>query len=73
MTALPPTLDRFGDELESAVRRDLGARRRRRRMLRAAALSAAAAAAACQLASREIPQRGAVASDVIHALPAALN
>ena len=37
-----------------------------------AGLAAAAAAAACQLASREIPQRGAVASDVIHALPAAL-
>jgi hypothetical protein len=46
MTALPPTLDRFGAELENAVRRDLGARRRRRRMLRAAALSAAAVAAA---------------------------
>src|SRR5438094_59050 len=38
-----------------------------------AGLAAAAAAAACQLASREIPPRGAVASDVIHALPAALN
>jgi hypothetical protein len=46
MTALPPTLDHFGAELENAVRRDLGARRRRRWMLRAAALSAAAAAAA---------------------------
>jgi hypothetical protein len=46
MTALPPTLDRFGAELENAVRRDLGARRRRRRMLRAAALSAVAVAAA---------------------------
>jgi hypothetical protein len=46
MTALPPTLDRFGAQLENAVRRDLGARRRRRRMLRAAALSATAAAAA---------------------------
>jgi hypothetical protein len=46
MTALPPTLDRFGAELENAVRRDLGARRRRHRMLRAAALSAAAVAAA---------------------------
>jgi hypothetical protein len=51
MTALPPALDRFGAELESAVRRDLGARRRRRRMLRAAALSAAAAAAAFGLLS----------------------
>jgi hypothetical protein len=45
MTALPPALDRFGAELEIAVRRDLGARRRRRRLLRAAGLSAAAAAA----------------------------
>jgi hypothetical protein len=46
MTALPPALDRFGAELETAVRRDLGARRRRRRLLRATALSAAAAAVA---------------------------
>jgi hypothetical protein len=46
MTALPPALDRFGAELEIAVRRDLGARRTRRRLLRAAALSAAAVAAA---------------------------
>jgi hypothetical protein len=46
MTALPPALDRFGAELEIAVRRDLGARRRRRRLLRATALSAAAAAVA---------------------------
>jgi hydroxyethylthiazole kinase-like uncharacterized protein yjeF len=38
-----------------------------------ARLAAAAAATACQLASREIPQTGAVASDVIHALPAVLN
>jgi hypothetical protein len=51
MTALPPTLDRFGAELENAVRRDLGARRRRRRMLRVAALSAAAAAVAFGLLS----------------------
>jgi hypothetical protein len=46
MTALPPALDRFGAELEIAVRRDLGVRRTRRRLLRAAALSAAAVAAA---------------------------
>ena len=46
MTALPPALDRFGAELEIAVRRDLGARRRRRRLLRATALTAAAAAVA---------------------------
>jgi hypothetical protein len=46
MTALPHALDRFGAELEIAIRRDLGARRRRRRLLRATALSAAAAAAA---------------------------
>jgi NAD(P)H-hydrate epimerase len=38
-----------------------------------ARVAAAAAAAACQLASRQIPQAGAVASDVIHALPAILN
>jgi ADP-dependent NAD(P)H-hydrate dehydratase / NAD(P)H-hydrate epimerase len=36
-------------------------------------LAAAAAAVACQLASKQIPQRGAVASDVIHALPATLD
>ena len=46
MTALPPALDRFGAELEVAIRRDLGVRRRRRRLLRGAALSAAAAAVA---------------------------
>ncbi len=46
MTALPPALDRFGAELEIAIRRDLGARRRRRRLLRATALSAAVAATA---------------------------
>ena len=46
MTALPPALDRFGAELESAVRRDLRARRSRRRLLRATALVAAAAAVA---------------------------
>lgn len=45
MTALPPALDRFGAELETAVRRDLGARRRRR-LLRGAAIPAAAAAVA---------------------------
>ena len=36
-------------------------------------LAAAAAAAAHQLASREIPQAGAVASDVIGALPVVLG
>ncbi len=46
MTALPPALDRFGAELESAIRRDVGSRRRRRRLLRATTLSAAAAAVA---------------------------
>jgi hypothetical protein len=49
MTALPPALDRFGAELEIAIRRDLGARRRRRRLVRATALSAAAAAIALGL------------------------
>jgi ADP-dependent NAD(P)H-hydrate dehydratase / NAD(P)H-hydrate epimerase len=38
-----------------------------------ARVAAGAAAAACQLASRQIPQRGAVASDVMHALPAVLD
>ena len=49
MIALPPALDRFGAELEIAIRRDLSARRRRRRLLRAAALSAAAVAVALGL------------------------
>ena len=38
-----------------------------------ARVAAAAGAVACQLASRQIPQRGALASDVIHALPAVLD
>jgi hypothetical protein len=46
MTALPPSLERFGVELETAVRQDLAGRRRRRRLLSSAALLAAAAAAA---------------------------
>jgi hypothetical protein len=49
MTALPPALDRFGAELETAIRRDLGARRRRRRLLRATALLAPVAAVALGL------------------------
>ena len=51
MNALPPTLDRFGDELEDAVRRDLGHRRRRRRAVRVAVVLAAVAAAALGLLS----------------------
>ena len=51
MTALPPSLDRFGAELENAVRRDLGSRRRRRRLFRGAAVLAAAAAAALGILS----------------------
>ena len=51
MTVLPPSLDRFGPELETAARRDLGTRRRRRRMVRAAAVLAAVAAAALGLLS----------------------
>jgi len=51
MNTLPPSLDRFGDELENAVRRDLGSRRRRRRLFQVAALSAAAAAVAFGLLS----------------------
>jgi hypothetical protein len=46
MTALPPSLDRFGTELEQAARRDLRARARRRVLTRGAALTAAAAAVA---------------------------
>jgi outer membrane lipoprotein-sorting protein len=46
MTGLPPTLDRFGAELESAVCRDLGKRRKRRRLTVGATLTAAAAAVA---------------------------
>ena len=46
MTDLPPTLDRFGTELESAVRRDLRGRRTRRHLVRGAAVLAVAAAAA---------------------------
>jgi NAD(P)H-hydrate epimerase len=38
-----------------------------------ARIAAAAAAAACQVASTQIPQAGALASDVIHALPAVLD
>jgi hypothetical protein len=51
MTALPPSLDRFGPELENAVHRDLGGRRRRRRVLRATAVLAVAAATALGLLS----------------------
>jgi hypothetical protein len=51
MNTLPPSLDRFGAELENAVRRDLVARRRRRRLLRGAAVLAAVAAAALGLQS----------------------
>ena len=51
MSTLPPTLDRFGDELEDAVRRDLGHRRRRRRAIRGAVVLAAVAAAALGLLS----------------------
>jgi len=46
MNALPPSLDHFGEELEHAVRRDLGSRRKRRYALRGAVLLAAAAAVA---------------------------
>jgi outer membrane lipoprotein-sorting protein len=46
MNDLPPTLDRFGDELESAVGRDLRTRRTRRHLVRGAAVLAVAAAAA---------------------------
>jgi len=51
MNALPPSLDRFGDELENAAGRDLRTRRTRRRMVRGAALLAVVAAAALGLLS----------------------
>jgi hypothetical protein len=51
MTALPPTLDRFARELETAVSRDLGSRRRRRRLVRSAAVLAVAGAAALGIVS----------------------
>ena len=51
MTALPPTLDRFGAELENAARRDLGRRRRQRRLVRGAALLAVVAAGALGILS----------------------
>jgi hypothetical protein len=49
MTGLPPTLERFGAELENAVRRDLGQQRIRRRMIRATAVLAVVAAGALGL------------------------
>jgi hypothetical protein len=51
MTDLPPTLERFGAELEDAVRRDLGHRRTRRRMIRATAVLAVVVAGALGLLS----------------------
>ena len=46
MTDLPPSLDRFGPELESAARRDLRVRRTHRHMARGAAVLAVLAATA---------------------------
>lgn len=51
MNPLPPTLDRFGDELEDAVGRDLRHRRTRGRMIRGAVVLAVAAASALGLLS----------------------
>lgn len=51
MTGLPATLERFGAELEDAVRRDLGQRRTRRRLIRATAVLAVVAACALGLLS----------------------
>lgn len=45
MTGLPPTLERFGAELEDAVRRDLGHRPTRRRIVRATVVLAVVAGA----------------------------
>jgi len=72
MSTLPPTLDRFGAQLESAARRDLGARRRRRWILRAAALSTVAAAIAFGVLSAlptggpSVVQRAAAALQPAH-------
>jgi hypothetical protein len=72
MSTLPPTLDRFGAELESAARRDLGARRRRHWILRVAALSAVAAAIAFGVLSAlptggtSVVQRAAAALQPAH-------
>jgi hypothetical protein len=49
MTGLPPSLDRFGGELENAVGRDLRRRRTRRRVVRGAAVLAVAGAVALGL------------------------
>jgi outer membrane lipoprotein-sorting protein len=51
MTALPPSLERFGDELERAAGRDLRSRRTRRRLVRGAVVLAAVSAAALGLLS----------------------
>jgi outer membrane lipoprotein-sorting protein len=51
MTTLPPSLDRFGDELEHAAGRDLRSRRTRRHLVRGAVVLAVAGAAALGLLS----------------------
>jgi hypothetical protein len=51
MTGLPPTLERFGAELEDAARRDLGHQRTRRRLIRASAVLTVVAAGALGLLS----------------------
>jgi hypothetical protein len=51
MTALPPSLDRFGAEFENAVGRDLRSRRTRRLLVRGAVVLAVAGAAALGLLS----------------------
>jgi hypothetical protein len=72
MSTLPPTLDRFGAELENAARRDLGARRKRRWILRATVLSTVAAAIAVGLLSAlpsggpSVVQRAAAALQPAH-------
>ncbi|HEY7422474.1 MAG TPA: hypothetical protein VH541_10725 [Gaiellaceae bacterium] len=69
MNPLPPTLDRFGGELESAVRRDLGRRRRRRHMIRGAVVLAVVSAAALGLLSA----LGTGGSSVVERAAAALQ
>jgi outer membrane lipoprotein-sorting protein len=69
MTALPPTLDRFGGALEHAVRRDVASRRRRRRAVKVAVLFAAACTVALGLLS-VLPTR---APSVVERAAAALH
>ena len=69
MTALPPSLDRFGPELENAVGRDLSSRHRRRHVIRGGVVLAVVAAAALGLLS----VRGTGGPSVVERAAAALQ